>query len=580
MASEDVTPISFDGSRITFSSLSTSTFTNKAHHNALTQGLATFRQDSSYTDLILKINNTEIKCHKVVLAAASKHFHNILKTQTPAHPVELRGICPEVLETMVDYLYTGELQITTENVQGICQACDKFGLTELRDACDSFISSKVEAANCMGLFMFANIYALENTRYEAWKCMQTGVKEILHLALESEYRTLSKERLLELVSSDDLQVEDESLVYELAVKWIRADTARERDACDILQYVRLPLCSADFLIDVVDNCPLFKADSCQKLINEAKIFHMLPNRREAMSGPRTKPRKQFRGSESHHANQLVALGKAQEELFCWVLAEDNHRWDVLGNMKSEYPCCFQACVAGGDIVVTGGQVAPNLTPATNNCWAFSIRNRKWRRLPPMLNARSRHTMTYANKQILVFGGYDGGNLSSAERLSKTQQNWIEISPMPDELFDHLSATVGHQVFVMGGYGSQKTWEYQIKRDQWEQRASMPCECDYGCTAVLKNDIYVLGTEGECCLRYNTATDTWANINMPQSKLQCPALCPWNERILLSGGRSGWDSEVHNNQIEEYDPELNIWSDWKYQLPECLSGHFVFSISGV
>ena len=48
----------------------------------------------------------------------------------------LSSFDPEVLALIVNFIYTAEIQLSTDNVQKICTACNELELDELKDGCD------------------------------------------------------------------------------------------------------------------------------------------------------------------------------------------------------------------------------------------------------------------------------------------------------------------------------------------------------------------------------------------------------------------------------------------------------------
>jgi hypothetical protein len=64
----------------------------------------------------------------------------------------------------------------------------------------------------------------------------------------------------------------------------------------------LPLVNARFLISTVGDEPLIKGNpECRDLVDEAKNYLLLPNERQHMQGPRTRPRKPLRYGEVLYA---------------------------------------------------------------------------------------------------------------------------------------------------------------------------------------------------------------------------------------------------------------------------------------
>ena len=77
------------------------------------------RQDIDFTDVTLACEDDhQVEAHKVILAASSPFFRNMLKRNKHAHPlIYMRGIKSEDLEAIVDFLYYGEANICHENLE-------------------------------------------------------------------------------------------------------------------------------------------------------------------------------------------------------------------------------------------------------------------------------------------------------------------------------------------------------------------------------------------------------------------------------------------------------------------------------
>ena len=77
------------------------------------------------------------------------------------------------------------------------------------------------------------------------------------------------------------------------MRWVYHDKEeRKNDIAELLQAIRMPLLSPRFLVDIVEAEDLIKQDiKCRDLLDEAKNYHMLPDRRTRMQQERIKPRR-------------------------------------------------------------------------------------------------------------------------------------------------------------------------------------------------------------------------------------------------------------------------------------------------
>ena len=76
------------------------------------------RGDRDFTDVTLACEDGEqVEAHKMILAASSPVFQNILKRNTHTHPlIYMRGVRSEDLFAILDFLYRGETYVYQENL--------------------------------------------------------------------------------------------------------------------------------------------------------------------------------------------------------------------------------------------------------------------------------------------------------------------------------------------------------------------------------------------------------------------------------------------------------------------------------
>ena len=85
------------------------------------------RADKEFTDVTLVCaDSQQLEAHKVILAASSPFFQNILRTNKHAHPmVYMRGMKSEDMIAILDFLYYGEASIFQENLDSFLAIADE-----------------------------------------------------------------------------------------------------------------------------------------------------------------------------------------------------------------------------------------------------------------------------------------------------------------------------------------------------------------------------------------------------------------------------------------------------------------------
>lgn len=69
--------------------------------------------------------------------------------------VELHDLDPAAVELLIHYAYTGQVTITTDNVQVLLPASSLLQLPEVREACCRFLLMQLDPTNCLGIRSFA-----------------------------------------------------------------------------------------------------------------------------------------------------------------------------------------------------------------------------------------------------------------------------------------------------------------------------------------------------------------------------------------------------------------------------------------
>ena len=94
---------------------------------------AALRKDSDFTDATLVCQDgQQIEAHKVILAASSPFFQNLLKRNKHAHPlIYMKGMNTEDLLAIVDFFYYGEANIYQENLNSFLNIAEELKLKGL-----------------------------------------------------------------------------------------------------------------------------------------------------------------------------------------------------------------------------------------------------------------------------------------------------------------------------------------------------------------------------------------------------------------------------------------------------------------
>lgn len=233
-------------------------------------------------------------------------------------------IC-RALETLINFAYSGTVKIDNQNVQMLMVGASFLQLNKVRDACAEFLISRFHAYNVLGIRQFADSLSCAQLVAAAEKYIHLYFAKV---ALSDEFLNLSElqcnpmqshstdsslwlfpisigfDELSDIVVHDELNVYNEECIFEACMRWVKYDSSRTDKLPQVLSKVRLPLLTPQYLADRVATEELIRrSHQCRDLLDEAKDFHLMPERRALVQNVRTRPR-----CSDYVTGQIFAVG--------------------------------------------------------------------------------------------------------------------------------------------------------------------------------------------------------------------------------------------------------------------------------
>jgi N-acetylneuraminic acid mutarotase len=146
-----------------------------------------------------------------------------------------------------------------------------------------------------------------------------------------------------------------------------------------------------------------------------------------------------------------------------------------------------------------------------------------------------HAAEVVDGKLYLFGGLGGGSEGRVQIYDPATNNWTEGAPMPFAAGSSSSAVIGNQVYVVGGIvGSSTTTQaarYAPATDTWQAIAPMPQGRNHAAAESDGAKLYVFGGRGpgsgdgnvvangfDTVQIYDPATDSWVSSLDPESTL--------------------------------------------------------------
>lgn len=191
-------------------------------------------------------------------------------------------------------------------------------LHEVVEACSRFLAHQLHPSNCLGIAVFAEHQSCTSLLQEANAYTSQNFMQVIK---NQEFLQLNVDQMTQLLINEDLNVTSEEHIFHALMSWIQHEPATRKPMIGrLLGFVKLSLLSPAFLADQVE--PLVGVDPvCQKLILEAMIWHLLPDRHLQMASSRTRPRKATLG-------RLLVVGGMDKSKGATTIESYDPRCDV------------------------------------------------------------------------------------------------------------------------------------------------------------------------------------------------------------------------------------------------------------
>ncbi|XP_054161995.1 actin-binding protein IPP-like [Oppia nitens] len=567
-------------------------YKNKNHWSKLSSGLQRFKRDSKFCDFELKVDGKVFSVHRVVLSASSLYFEALFSNdliEKELNFVEIKDISSKIFESLLDYIYSGEVVITGDNVQELLSAANRLDLNEIVSICCQYMTKQLDPINCIGILRFADFHSLTPLRFDSKRYIERHFAEVIK---EEEFFDLPKDLLKSFLRSEGLSIDNEFQVLDATVKWIFKDQSNRFQYFDeLMDCVRIPVIPIKQMEAFINDCNDEEVKS--------KLRSVLDKYKEAIALVENNKKSNLLAINCHNNYGLNGFYEVRWQprinarKYIYVIGgnhQASHRWDDIkpvaicerldilrGLWKALppllYPRSFH-CVTNlnGLLYVAGGECDSLILDSVE---IYDPQNNEWTKGKSLRQPRSCFGMCAIDSYLYAFGGWIGNLVgNSIERYDPISNEWNIYDKLPDIRFAMGIISFEGLIYIIGGYNEQNrvlksvmsynpaTHEFRKLADMIQPRAS------FGCT-VLHGMIYVVGGANDAnhalssVERYNINENLWSRVSNTPSPRISSCACAINECLFVFGGKTLGDEYSLTNTLDSvdiFDPESNQWRE--------------------
>ncbi|XP_057378242.1 kelch-like protein diablo [Daphnia carinata] len=528
----------------------------------LMDGLNDLRTSGLLCDVVLVTGDSEHSAQRVVLAAVSPYFRAMFSgtgnglrfLESEQSKITLHDIDSAILEQILNFIYTAEIQITEKNVSDFLVAADFLQINSLQNLCCQYLRSQMNASNCIGIYLSAKS---RNCKELAANAKRYTLEHFRHVVKEEELLQLPFNELKGILQSPLLNTAGEGELLETVMKWVEHQPGdRLQFLSSLVSEIDVWQVPAEKLLVVVNSDLLLRRLRDSGFTSEAQFsetailggdFKMAVDKilSQRCDSPcsKTQPHHITHSKKIRHSYEqevIVALGGESNgfvlnSMECYTLGYDGWR------------CSIPTAVALSGI--------PNPTQV----------------MPPMRTQRIFPAFCSADYTIFIIGGICGEKLiDSCEFYSVQSNEWISLAPLPIGIHGSGAALPNQVLCVSGGRSDQgiekRAWMYEERFNMWEALPSMQLHRAHHGVTSLNCLLYAVGGLGgkqqneekflssvEC---YDPALQRWIPIApMHEARAYC-GVATVGSFLYVIGGFNGvsW-----LRSMERYDPLTNQWT---------------------
>ncbi|XP_027851068.2 ring canal kelch homolog [Aphis gossypii] len=536
-------------------------YKNNLHKDRVFEVLQSSRNENdSFCDIKFQTDDgTIIYGHRNILASATPYFRAMFSSfgESNKDLVNIKKLDSTIFLLLIDYIYTGEIMITPENVQVVLAAADLLQLAYVKQACVEFLQKHLDPSNCLGIKVFADLH---NCIELLSKCEKFIENQFLEIVKYDEFLSLSSEEVIKLISSSNIAVPFEEKIYECVLKWVKHQLNKRKHLLpNLMEHVRLPLISKEYLLENVVNEHLLKNDpKCKDYVFEALHFNLIKLVNPS-SIPETiwcKPRQSLKivlvlswsslkekfitswydplTNQLQIASEITNFGYSST--LCMCVVKDQFVFIVEGLSRCVYmldtslqPYCWVhktyllSSVPFLKVVVLNDSIYAicyTHNRSENTVEVFSCNTLKWQRVTSMPNNKHKFGVGVLNNYIYAVGGVNSNGMTnkSVDCYDPIKDCWFSIAQMSISRHSVGVGVLNGLMYAVGGFADNgsvlKSVEvYSPSDGVWTSIADMHlCRQNHGVVA-LNGLLYVIGgcqsNSDNSVEIYNPETNSWS-----------------------------------------------------------------------
>ncbi|ABQ43616.1 Kelch-like protein [Tanapox virus] len=545
------------------------------YYKYLVTSINKLKDENLLYDVTLIADGKKIQAHKIILASVSDYFKKMFTdnfSEKNSNEINMSGIDFNSLSLLINFIYSGNLNINQSNVEILLYKADYLQITSVVTLCEKFMIRKLNQENCLRMYYYAKKFCRKELENVA---MEMIIKNILKIVSSPEFNSICISDLKIILSNEKLNVIDEDLAAYILSKWLNKNkNTVKKCPLSLLKTIKKSLL-CEKMIELLLNIPsIYNNYDCVKYLTEKTH--------------KQTPRKRSQG-------YIIAVGgknpldlKTPVEVY----SPFTNSWATITHML-KHRHLFSVAVIEDTVYIVGGTFGYMPTSSVST---YNIKTKSWKETTPLTSPRHGCALVSNNKKIYVIGGKGYYKyVNSVEYWKPGFNSWKRLPPL-NEPRTSIGAVISNKViFIFGGIkeslitGRSECVDCveSLSKHGWVSHTPIPEARACLAVAAVDKYIYIAGgyiieSQGKILAKtnkvykYDTVLKIWSFIPNLITPRNDSSMCVLGNKIYVIGGFTG---NGYTNSVEEYNIKKNKWkystscSTFKYGQCSCVYSHF-------
>ncbi|XP_030630653.1 actin-binding protein IPP [Chanos chanos] len=555
-------------------------YASEQHAQLLLAQMNKMRLRADFCDVRLLVGGRVFNVHRLVLAASGPYFAALFSgamSEAREEEVRIAGVEADIFEMLLEFIYTGTIDVTVDNVQEVMVAADMLQLSEVVSICGEFLRTQMDPSNCVGIYQFLEHIGCMDLLEFTENYIHV---HFLEVCAAEEFSSLSKEQLVKLLRSEELRIEDEYQVFTAAMDWLLQDVSRrKKHVVEVLDPVRFPLLSPQRLFKYIEGISDFSLRvALQTLLREYTEVNKSPKENKTLSmlhPAKTRPRRKAR-------KYLYAIGgytrlqggrwSDSRALSCVERFDSfSQYWTTVSSLH-QARSGLGVAVLEGMIYVVGGEKDSMIFDCTER---YDPVTKQWAAVASLNFPRCGVGVCSCHGALYALGGWIGSEIGKTmERYDPEENKWEVIGSMAVPRYYFGCCELQGFIYVIGGISDEGTElrsaeVYDPISRRWSALPVMVTRRAYVGVASLNNCIYAVGGWNEALgsletvEKYCPEEEKWVEVAPMAVARAGVTVAAVNGLLYAVGGRAtsrDFSAPVTVDSVEIYDPHLDTWTE--------------------